>query len=128
MPAAHRATRKQTGHPSPVGFNIEKLLSLTDALSSGLMKVDKITVSDDMVSGLRAICRNTGGISYHVAYVVNGSRPYLKIGSHPGMTIAEARAIAKTVIALSKKGIDPQDGLHARLIRELREQGEAWRP
>lgn len=124
MPAAHRTSRKV----APVEFNVKSLLSITEALSSGRMKVDRLTVSDNVVPGLRAICRATGGISYHVGYSVNGSRPYLKVGAHPETTIAEARELAKTVIALARLGIDPQDGLHERLIRELREHGAKWRP
>lgn len=129
MPAAHRTARKAAKTPrAPVGFEIKALLSITEALSSGRMKIDRLTVSDNVVPGLRAICRATGGISYHITYSVNGSRPYLKVGSHPETSIAEAREIAKTVIALARQGIDPQVGLHERLIRELREQGTKWRP
>jgi hypothetical protein len=87
-----------------------------------------VTVSDRVVSGLRAIVRNTGEISYHVNYHVGNERPYLKIGQHPKTTIAEARELARTVLALAERGIDPAAGLHERLIRELKEKGEKWRP
>jgi hypothetical protein len=92
------------------------------------MNTDRITVSDDMVPGLRAIVRDTGGISFHVQYTIGKSRPYLKIGEVPGTTIEQARALAKTVLALARQGIDPQSGLHERLLRELAEQGPKWRP
>ena len=44
------------------------------------------------------------------------------------MTVNEACDQAKTVCALADMGIDPQEGLHERLIKELREKGTAWRP
>jgi len=91
-------------------------------------KVDRTTFTDSIVPGLRAIVRVTGLISYHVQYTVDGNRMYLKIGDHPDTTIAEARILAVIVRALAERGIDPQDGLHKRLIRELRERGAAWKP
>ncbi len=109
-------------------FNTDTFEGLADDLKSGRIPLDRVTVSDNIVTGLRAIIRNTGGISFHIGYTVGGSRPYLKLGEHPDMTIAEARAIAKTVKSLAEKGIDVQAGLHDRLIRELKEKGERWRP
>jgi hypothetical protein len=47
----------------------------------------------------------------------------LKLGNHPEMTIDQARELRKTVIALGVKGIDPTEGLHERLIRELLAKG-----
>jgi hypothetical protein len=32
------------------------------------------------------------------------------------------------VRALAEMGIDPQEGLHERLIRELQKEGTNWRP
>jgi hypothetical protein len=87
-----------------------------------------LTVSDDVVPGLRAIVRKSGEISLHVSYTIGESRPYLLLGHMPDITIAEARELARTVLALAEKGIDPAEGLHARLIRELRAKGTRWRP
>jgi hypothetical protein len=80
------------------------------------------------VSGLQAIIRRTGLISFHVGYNYGGSRPVLKLGVWPGMSIAEARSLATTVRELAEKGIDVQEGLHERLIRELQARGTDWRP
>jgi hypothetical protein len=91
-------------------------------------KLDRVSVSDNEVQGLQVIIRKTGLISYHVNYDFGGSRPVLKIGTHPGTTVAEARDLARTVRELAAMGIDPQQGLHERLIRELKAQGSAWRP
>ncbi len=90
--------------------------------------IDRVTVSDDVVKGLQAIIRRTGMISFHVGYDYRGSRPVLKLGNFPEMSVAEARELAKTVRELADKGIDVQEGLHERLIRELLAQGTAWRP
>ena len=85
-------------------------------------------VADPGTVGLQAIVRSTGAISFHIHYHCNGSRPVLKIGDFPGTTIEQARALARTVKKLGEAGIDPQEGLHARLIRELTERGTDWRP
>ncbi len=111
-----------------VAFSLETLESLAHSLKTGLMKTDRVTLSDDMVPGLRAIIRDTGLISFHVQYSIGKSRPYLKIGDVPGMSVEEARKLARTILELARQGIDPQSGLHERLIRELTEQGANWRP
>ena len=46
-----------------------------------------------------------------------------KLGDHPDMSIAEARQLTRTVQTLAAIGIDPQEGLHERLIRELKAKG-----
>lgn len=88
----------------------------------------KITLSDPMTTGLQAIIRPSGAISFHVHYHYNGHRPLLKLGDFPGMTIVQARELTRTVIALGELGIDPQEGFRERLIRELLRDGEKWRP
>src|SRR4051812_28759042 len=100
-----QATR---GRPRAVNskFGPATFVALLDDLQSGRIPLDRITVSDDIVPGLRAIIRNTGNVSYHVSYTVDGSRPYLKIGDYPAMSLERARKIARTVLALADKGID----------------------
>jgi hypothetical protein len=127
MAVSARTPRPKTAKPR-AKFSVETLEALAKDLQSGRTPLDKLTVSDDEVSGLRPIVRNTGAISYHVTYSISGSRPYLLLGHHPEMTIRDARELAKTVQALAERGIDPQEGLHSRLIRELREKGTRWRP
>lgn len=120
--------------PESSKFNVEQLEMLANDLKTGRLKLNRITVSDNIVKGLRAIVRDTGLISYHVYYTVGeGDAAYLKIGVHEPknpdhLTIPEARDLARTVKALGKKGIDPQEGLHQRLVRELKEMGPAWKP
>lgn len=82
--------------------------------------------------GLRAMIHKTGLIAFHVSYYVGEKRPFMKIGdfnkdSPDYISIEDAREIAKTVKALGDKGIDVQDGLQRRLVRELKDKGTAWR-
>jgi len=130
MPDAHRKLKKQLDDlaKQPSAFTIPWFQKLAEGLTTKRMKTDRITVSDDMVPGLRAIIRDTGGISFHVQYTMGKSRPYLKIGDVRGTTVDQARKLARTVLSLAKQGIDPQSGLHERLLRELAEQGDKWRP
>lgn len=111
-----------------VQFSVETLEKLAADLKSKKIPLDRISVSDDVQPGLRVIVRDTGAISFHVQYEVDGARPYLKIGEHPGMSIKDARYVAKTCRALAERGIDVQKGLHERLVSELLEKGEKWRP
>jgi Arm DNA-binding domain len=109
-------------------FTAEMLQSMSEALKSGRMKVDKVTFTDDVQPGLRAIVRSKGAITLHCHYDFEGSRPMIKVGEIPGCTVDEARALTKTIRALAAKGIDVQSGLHERLLRELKAQGTRWRP
>jgi hypothetical protein len=109
-------------------FTEAMLTSMSEALQSGRMKVDKLTFTDDIQAGLRAVVRSKGAITLHATYDFDGSRPMMKVGEIPGTTIEEARALTKTIRALAAKGIDVQSGLHERLLRELKAQGTRWRP
>jgi hypothetical protein len=94
------------------------------------------TVLDDQVTGLRAICRSTGRITFHVNYLLDqglgregNDRPYQLLGTVDDLTVAEARYIASVVIELGKLGVDIRQGPRPeRLIGELREWGVKWRP
>jgi hypothetical protein len=115
--------------PGPPRFSEATLEKLADDLKAKRIPLDRVTVTDEMVQNHRAIVRNTGLISFHVQYrQADGTRPYLKIGDYPEMSIKRARALAETIRKLVEKGIDPTDGLHKRLIRELEKEGDKWRP
>ena len=109
-------------------FNADTFEALADDLQNKRIPLPRVTVSDNIQTGLRAIIRNTGLISFHVQYDIDGSRPYLKIGDHPEMSVERARRIAGIVRTLADHGIDPQAGLHERLVRELEDKGVKWRP
>lgn len=120
-------------------FTPENLEAIAQDLKSGRLPLKATTISDDMQVGLRAKIRNTGLISYHVHYEVDGAgddetkRPFPKIGSHaPGqkdhLSLAEARQLAKVIIGLGQRGINPFAAAEERIIRELREKGDKWKP
>jgi hypothetical protein len=113
-------------------FNEATFKELAQDLQSGRIPLDRVQISDNDVSGLRAIIRNTGTITYHVNYMIQnkdgGSRTYIKIGDYPDVNLTTARKRAQAVIALGKKGVDVQEALHDRLMREIDRDGESWRP
>lgn len=97
---------------------------------------DRMTVSDDVVTGLRAIVTKDGNITFHSSYHLPNKRGSLLLGeltddeTNPDrMTVSEARHLMRTIQTLAEGiGIDPQEGLHRRLIRELKREGTKWRP
>lgn len=103
-----------------------KLLWLTQAVNRSRAV---LRATDNECPGLRIIIRPGGACSFHVQYRVAGRnrRPTIMLGSHPEMPIDQARALTKTIVELAHKGIDVEDGLHKRLMRELQEQGTNWR-
>lgn len=122
-------------------FTPEFLEKVRDELIVGAYGVkDKIQISDDQQTGLRALVRATGLITFHAHYRLGEERPNMKVGHYPvesqikknknagQKAIDDARKVTAAVISLAKKGIDVQDGLHERLWRELLEQGDKWRP
>ncbi len=114
--------------PKRLQFSPKVFEALAQDLSSGRVPLPRVTITDPMTVGLRAIIRNTGLVSFHVHYEIGDSRPFMKIGDHPQMTVNEARELTRTIRGLADMGIDVQEGLHDRLIRELKEKGMKWRP
>jgi hypothetical protein len=113
-------------------FTVERLEAFARDLKSQRIPLERQTLSDDMVTGMRATVHKSGLITYSVSYTVGDKRPFMKLGdankdSPDYISLEDARAIAKTVKALGDKGIDVQDGLHKRLIRELKRDGTAWK-
>lgn len=117
------------GEKRVTSFDRETLEGLAEDLKTGRIPLDRLTVTDNEQANLRAVIRNTGLISYHVQYSLpNGSRPFMKVGNYPDMPIKTARELCRTITSLASRGIDPQEGLHERLIRELLDKGERWKP
>ncbi len=112
----------------PSKFTVETLESLADDLKSKRIPLKRLVIGDEVQQGLRAIISQTGTIAFHVHYRVKDSRPWMKMGEHPDMKIPAARKLAATIIALGEKGVDVQDALHDKLIRELEAKGENWKP
>lgn len=134
MVQLQRTRRKKIGVPAEKSkFDATTLMEIAKDLQSGKLPLERVRVSDDMVVGLRAVVNRTGLVTLHISYEIGDERPFMLLGSlnkdaDNHITIEEARELAKTVKALAAKGINVQDGLHKRLIRELSEKGTSWRP
>jgi hypothetical protein len=124
---------KATRHAPSSKFTAERLQAFARDLKSQRVPLERQQISDDIVVGLRAMIHKSGLIAFHVSYYVGDKRPFMRIGTFDNpkdpdyISIEDAREVAKTIKALGDKGIDVQDGLHRRLIRELKEKGTAWR-
>lgn len=123
---------RNSGKAPSTKFTPERLEAFARDLKSQRVPLERQQISDDMEIGLRAMIHKTGLIAFHVSYYVGDKRPFMRIGTFNKedpdfITIEDARAVAKTIKALGDKGVDVQDGLHRRLVRELKEKGTAWR-
>lgn len=114
-------------------FTAERLEAFARDLKSQRVPLERQQISDDIVTGLRAMCYKSGAIVFHISYYVGEKRPFMRLGSFDNksdpdyISIEDAREVAKTVKALGDKGIDVQDGLHRRLIKELKRDGTHWK-
>jgi hypothetical protein len=127
------AKRKPLQSTEESVFTESSLAAMAKDLKSRRLVLDRTTVSDDLVTGLRAIITKDGNVTYHASYHLGDQRPFLRLGvmdpKHPDhISLDDARELTKTIKALAAKGIDPQDGLHKRLIKQLLQQGTRWRP
>jgi hypothetical protein len=125
-------TPRNSGSAPSIKFTPERLEAFARDLKSQRVPLERQQISDDIVVGLRAMIHRTGLIAFHVSYYVGDKRPFMRIGTlnkdDPDyISIEDAREVAKTIKALGEKGIDVQDGLHRRLVRELKDKGVGWR-
>lgn len=129
-----RVRRKKLGIAIKQSQYTEKMLfQAVDELQSGKIKLERMRYNDDVVPGLRFVMNPSGLVTFHIQYTVGKERKYLLLGSlnkerDDHISITEARDLAETVKALAEKGTDPADGLHKRMIRELRRDGANWKP
>jgi hypothetical protein len=120
--------------PEASKFTEKSLLAVAEDLKSRRLPMERTHLSDDIVAGLRALITKTGDVSYHANYFIDGNdRRMMKIGSankeSPDyLPLADARAITKTIKDLADRGINAQEGLMPRLVRELLRDGTRWRP
>lgn len=133
--AKPRATGKRASPGRPINrqskFSEETINALRDDLVYQKIPLAQVVISDEDQPGLRAIIRSSGTVTFNVQYSVAGEknyRPQIKIGDYPDMNVYRARGLARTIVELGRRGIDPQAGLHDRLIRELEEKGVSWLP
>lgn len=131
--AKNAVARALTGRNVASFFTEEFFEQTAENMRSGRAPLKRMQHSDDMVTGLRAQIFPSGAISYHVSFYCGDERPFLLIGyankDHPlYLTVQDAREVAKTIIGLANRGVNVQDGLLPRLIKELRRDGLKWRP
>ena len=130
-----RRKRKEapsTPPPGPSKFTEKLLHQMSKDIQSGAIPLTKkqpwVNIGDDRQTGLRAIIRKSGTVTFHAMYQIGESRPMITVGHFPDTTIEEARHLTKVVRSLADKGIDVQEGLHQRLLKELERDGTNWRP
>ncbi len=129
-----RIRRKKIGVPKRQSeFTEQMLFSAANDLTTGRLKLERLRFSDDMVVGLRAKVERSGLITLHATYEIGEARPMILLGSlNKGsknhITIEQARRRTEVIKELAMRGIDVQDGLHARLMREIDKKGVAWLP
>ena len=119
----------------PMDVKARREMLITDALLEKHRREIKKTgeerrrMSDPLQPGLRIQIYLEGQVSFIVEYKLPGikTRPHLTIGHWPQMSIQEARELAALIRDLGNKGIDVQEGLHDRLITELKRDGHKWR-
>jgi hypothetical protein len=113
-------------------FTKATLFAIAKDLQSGKSLMTRANLSDDMVTGLRYTVLPSGSITLSANYFCGEERCLLKLGvlnkGDEYISIEDARELTKTIKALGDKGINPQDGLTKRLIRELKSEGVGWRP
>lgn len=130
------ARRKALASIEESVFTEATLAAMAKDLKNRRLMLDRTTVSDDLVVGLRAIITKDGIVTYHANYHlggIGGKRGYLRLGTldpkaDDHISLNNARELTKTIKTLAAQGIDPEDGLHRRLIRELLAEGTSWRP
>lgn len=114
-------------------FTPERLHAFARDLKSQRVPLERQQISDDKIVGLRAMIHKSGRIAFHVSYYVGDKRPFMFIGTFDDpkdpdyISIEDARELTRTIKALGDKGIDVQDGLHRRLVKELLDKGTNWR-
>jgi hypothetical protein len=138
-----RMRRKKIGVPKAESYFTAALLTkmAEDLQKRRVLKPDsaphlkRTRIRDDMVVGLHATINHSGLITFHIDYDIGGidHRYHLLLGSlnedrEDYISVEKARERAKTIKALAAKGVNPQEGLHMRLWRELDERGTAWKP
>jgi hypothetical protein len=114
-----------------VTWSPESFKTLRADVIAGRHPSKRPQITDSLVPGLRARFEASGDIGFYVHYsLVSGDKDRFQqlIGYYPEMSIEEARRIANVAKHLADHGINIQDGLLPRLIRELQEYGTTWRP
>ncbi|MFK5949008.1 MAG: site-specific integrase [Methylococcales bacterium] len=73
------------------------------------LHMDDCRVNDTELSGFHARITPKGKITYYLFYRLNGKQVNFKLGSHPEITPAQARDLAKSKLGEVANGIDVQE-------------------
>lgn len=123
-----------------IGLSAEKskitealLFRTVEELQSGRMPLERQRWSDDVAVGLRITVNFSGLITFAASYDIDNERHHMIIGSlnkerDDYITLEKARQRTKIIKGLAERGVNPQDGLHRRLLREIDEEGLKWEP
>ncbi|WP_448043750.1 integrase arm-type DNA-binding domain-containing protein [Bradyrhizobium liaoningense] len=114
-------------------FTEANIAAMAKDMKSGRILLDRTVLSDDLVTGLRVVIRKDGTVAYHASYHFGDDRPFMKLGvidpKDPDyISLNDARELTKVIKTLAAKGINPQEGLHRRLVAELLRDGVNWKP
>ncbi|NMP15173.1 site-specific integrase [Thalassotalea sp. Y01] len=98
---------------------MSKRAKITNSCVKGLVPSDR-RVNDTEISGFHLLISPKGKISYYVYYRLDGKQVNFKLGSHPEITPAQARDLAKQKLGDVAKGIDVQkEKKKAKQLTEL---------
>lgn len=92
-------------------------MKLTAATVEKLKPTDKRQqIADDLCPGLNLIVQPTGKKGWAVRYRVNGTHRRMNLGGYPVLSLADARARTREVLAAASEGRDPAQEVRAAKI------------
>jgi integrase len=117
-------------------MKMSKRLKITNSSIKGLLTADG-RVNDTELSGFHARITPKGKITYYLFYRLDGKQVNFKLGSHPEITPAQARDLAKVKLGDVANGIDVQEkkkeakrqtelAKHSKLLPYLHNQYLPW--
>ena len=109
------------------------MASLTKQIEENLRKAkasgERQRFTDEGCENLRIIAYPDGRVTFAAAYRLPrmSTRPMFTLGDLSQMTLQEARDLTEIVVELGRRGIDLHEGLHTRVVEELKRDGLNWR-
>lgn len=85
--------------------------------------------TDEGCENLRITAYPGGRVVFAASYRLPGTvtRPNFTMGDLSQMSLEEARKLTEIVVELGQRGIDLHEGLHTRVVEELKRDGLNWR-
>lgn len=91
------------------------------------LKKARPQITDGMTPNLRARFEGER-TAFYAHYFIGKERKQQLIGHFPEMSITQARRVFRIIEDLAVRGINIQDGLIPRVVKELEQHGTDWRP